>query len=135
MIDVEPQLLLHENKGVYDMRILFIGFGNVAKETARILTEKERYPGLDLAPAVVGIFTQRHGGVENTEGINLKKIISNLKERNSLVCEENELSALTPLEAAQKLDYDVLVELSALSISEHGEPASSYIHAALERGK
>lgn len=117
------------------MRVLFIGFGNVAKETARILTEKECYPGLDLDPVVVGIFTQRHGGIENTEGVDLKKILSNLKERNSLVGEENELSALTPLEAAQKLDYDVLVELSALSISGHGEPASSYIQAALERGK
>ena len=26
------------------MKILFIGFGNVAKETARILVEKELYP-------------------------------------------------------------------------------------------
>ena len=59
------------------MRILFIGFGNVAKETARILNEKELYPGLDLAPIVVGIFTQRHGGVENTKGLNLKSILNN----------------------------------------------------------
>ena len=124
-----------KNMGVNDMRILFIGFGNVAKETARILNEKELYPGLDLAHIVVGIFTQRHGGVENTKGLNLKSVLNNLKERNSLVLEDHELSCLTPLEAAQKLDYDVLVELSALSISEKGEPASSYISAALERGK
>lgn len=117
------------------MRILFIGFGNVAKETARILIEKELYPGIDLTPTVVGIFTQRHAGVENTQGLNLKSILNNLKERNSLVGNDNELSSLNPLEAAQKLDYDILLELSALSISEKGEPASSYIKAALERGK
>ncbi len=117
------------------MRLLFIGFGNVAKETARILMEKELYRGLDLTHSVVGIFTQRHGGVEDNKGLNLKCVMNNLTERNSLVGEENELSSLNPLEAAQKLDYDVLVELSALSIREKGEPASSYINAALERGK
>jgi len=117
------------------MRILFIGFGNVAKETVRILAEKELYPRLELDPTIVGVFTQRHGGVENTDGIDIKSLLSNLKERDSLVLEENELSSLSPLEAARKLDYDVLVELSALSISEHGEPAFSYIRAALERGK
>ena len=117
------------------MRILFIGFGNVAKETARILTEKELYPKLDLVPTVIGVFTQRHGGVENTNGLDLRSVLRSLKEKNTLVCEDEQLSSLTPLEAAQILDYDVLVELSALSISEHGEPASSYIHAALERGK
>ena len=73
-----------KNTGVNDMRILFIGFGNVAKETARILTEKELYPRLHLDPTVIGIFTQRHGGVENTKGLNLKSVLCNLKERNSL---------------------------------------------------
>lgn len=117
------------------MRILFIGFGNVAKETARILLEKELYPRLELDPTIVGVFTQRHGGIENTDGIDIKSLLSNLKERNSLVLEDSKLSSLSSLEAAQKLDYDVLVELSALSISGHGEPAFSYIRAALERGK
>ena len=117
------------------MRILFIGFGNVAKETVRILVEKELYPRLELDPTIVGVFTQRHGGVENTDGIDIKSLLNNLKERNSLVLEDGELSSLSSLEAAQNLDYDVLVELSALSISGHGEPASSYIRAALERGK
>lgn len=117
------------------MKILFIGFGNVAKETARILVEKELYPKLKLDPIIVGVFTNRHGGVENNDGIDIESLMSNLKEKNSLASDEKELSSLTPLEAAQKLDYDVLVELSALSISGHGEPATSYIRAALERGK
>lgn len=117
------------------MKILFIGFGNVAKETARILVEKELYPKLKLDPIIVGVFTNRHGGVENNDGIDIESLMSNLKEKNSLALNEKELSSLTPLEAAQKLDYDVLVELSALSISGHGEPATSYIRAALERGK
>lgn len=117
------------------MKILFIGFGNVAKETARILVEKELYPKLKLDPIIVGVFTNRHGGVENNDGIDIESLMSNLKEKNSLALDEKELSSLTPLEAARKLDYDVLVELSALSISGHGEPATSYIRAALERGK
>lgn len=117
------------------MKILFIGFGNVAKEMARIFIENDLYPALDLKPAVIGIFTGRHGGLEKKEGIELKKVLDELRINNRLTEDEEELSSLTPLEAAKTLDYDVLVELSALSIEGRGEPAASHIRAALERGK
>ena len=117
------------------MKILFIGFGNVAKEMARIFVEKGLYPSLDISPEVVGIFTGSHGGLENKEGIDLKMILENLKLSNRLTEDESQLSLLTPLEAAQRLDYDVLVELSSLSIEKRGQPAASHIRAALERGK
>ncbi len=117
------------------MKLLFIGFGNVAKEMARIFSERELYPNLTLAPTVVGIFTGRHGGIENPNGINLTAVLKNLKENGRLTRDGIGLSALTPLEAAKTLDYDVLVELSALSIKGRGEPAISHIRAALERGK
>ncbi len=117
------------------MKILFIGFGNVAKEMARIFTEKNLYPALDISPEVIGIFTGRHGGLENSEGIGLNTVLAELRQNNRLAADESELSPLTPLEAAEKLDYDVLVELSALSIRGRGEPAASHIRAALKRGK
>ncbi len=117
------------------MKILFIGFGNVAKEMGRIFIERDLYPALDFKPVVVGIFTGRHGGLEKKEGIELKEVLNELRLNNRLTADEKELSSLTPLEAAKTLDYDVLVELSALSIEGRGEPAASHISAALMRGK
>ena len=117
------------------MRILFIGFGNVAKEMSRIFIQRDLYPALNLESRVVGIFTGRHGGLEKKDGIDLKKVLDELKLNNRLTADERELSSLTPLEAAKTLDYDVLVELSALSIEDRGEPAASHIKTALERGK
>lgn len=117
------------------MRLLFIGFGNVAKEMARIFTHRELYPKLRLAPETVGIFTARHGGVEDAKGLDLAAVLENMKSRRTLTEDGAGLSPLSPLEAAQRLDYDVLVELSALSIKDRGEPAVSHIRAALSRGK
>ncbi len=117
------------------MRILFIGFGNVAKEMARIFTNRQFYPKLDFSPTVVGIFTGRHGGIENSIGIDLSEVLMNLEKFNMLTADGKGLSVLSPLEAAKTLDYDVLVELSALCIEEKGEPAASHIRAALRRGK
>jgi Homoserine dehydrogenase len=61
--------------------------------------------------------------------------LDELRMNNRLTADGEELSSLTPLEAAKTLDYDVLVELSALSIEGKGEPAVSHIKAALVRGK
>ncbi|TFG74058.1 MAG: homoserine dehydrogenase, partial [Chrysiogenales bacterium] len=41
---------------------------------------------------------------------------------------------VTVLQALQTLDYDVLVELSTLSIEKRGEPAIAHVRAALECG-
>ena len=46
------------------MKILFIGFGNVAKEMGRIFIERDLYSALDFKPVVVWIFTGRHGGLD-----------------------------------------------------------------------
>ncbi len=117
------------------MKLLFIGFGNVAKEMGRIFTESHLYPKLKISPAVVGIYTGRHGGIENPHGIDIASVLDNLKNNGTLTRGGSGLSAKTPLEAAEMLDYDILVELSALSIEGRGEPAASHIRAALLRGK
>jgi homoserine dehydrogenase len=46
-----------------------------------------------------------------------------------------ELTSINGLDAVRQLDYDVLVELSTLSIAEKGEPALSHVREALNRGK
>ena len=106
------------------MKVLFIGFGNVAKEMARILIDEHLYPNLKLPVTVIGIYTGRHGGIEDAGGLDLAKVLDNLKKQKALTENGARLSSLTPLEAAETLDYDVLVELSALSIEGKGEPAA-----------
>lgn len=117
------------------MKLLFIGFGNVAKEMGRIFTEKAKYPKFALDVQVIGIFTARHGAIIKSDGIDLSCVLNNLEKLGSLEAPGAEKSQLSPLEAARTLDYDVLVELSALNIQERGEPAASHVRAALSRGK
>ena len=74
------------------MKILFIGFGNVAKEMARIFTERKLYPALDISPEVIGIFTKRHGGLENSSGICLDTVLTELRQNDRLTADERELS-------------------------------------------
>ena len=42
---------------------------------------------------------------------------------------------LDTLTAVRSLDYDVLVELSPLSVPDRGEPAISHVREALRRGR
>ena len=58
-------------------RILLAGFGNVGREFARLLLDRHselaRVHGLE--PLVVGIFTARHGSVQRSGGIDLRKAL------------------------------------------------------------
>jgi homoserine dehydrogenase len=114
------------------LRVVFVGFGNVARKMAAMLTEeREHFPGLaglELAP--LAIFTGRHGGVVDEKGIGLAAALQQLREKGRFP-----EPPLTALRAIATLDYDVLVELSTLSIAARGEPAISHVRAALERGK
>lgn len=117
------------------MRILYAGFGNVAREMTRIFSRPDLYQNLRFQPSVVGIFTGRHGGIADDGGIDAVRVSQNLANFGALAENKSDLSNVSTLEAIQTLDYDVLVELSSLSIEKKGEPAASHIRAALSRGK
>jgi homoserine dehydrogenase len=114
------------------LRALFLGFGHVAQKIVSMLTvERERYPGLaGLDIEVVAIFTGRHGGVVNEAGIDVGEALRQYREQNGFP-----ETPMTPLQALETLDYDVLVELSTLDIEKRGEPAIAHVRAALERGR
>ncbi len=118
------------------MRLLFVGFGNVARKTAEILSvERERFPGVaNLKTEVVGVFTRTRGALASEGGLNLPALLEVLDREGGFAKEDPDFTSLSPLEACEMLDYDVLVELSPLSIKGHGEPALSYIRTALKRG-
>lgn len=118
------------------MRVLLIGFGNVGRELASILAEKSRYPGLTSLPArVVGIVTRTHGSVVSPDGIDLGRALRQVREGGRLDPHDATSADLDAARAVASLDYDVLVELSVLSIEQRGEPALSLVRSALERGR
>ncbi len=121
-----------KKKHTRPLRAVMVGFGNVARKMAAMLTgEREKFPGLsglELEP--LAIFTGKHGALVNSAGIDLGKALAQYEENGAFP-----KAPMTVLHALQTLDYDVLVELSALDIARRGEPAISHVHAALERGR
>jgi len=120
----------------FPLKLLFVGFGNVGRELARILTSKTDYPGLaDLDVSVVGITTKNRGALARETGVDLARALRDLEEKGRFSPENPDWSELASLEAARLLDYDVLVEMSPLSIENRGQPAISHAEAALRRGR
>lgn len=119
------------------LRLLMIGFGNVGQKLVSILSiEKNQYSQLTgFSPQIIGIFTRQHGAVVNYDGLDLWNMLPLYKKHEGFIPAHPEYSALDTNTAINELDYDVLVELSTLSIENRGEPALSYIRSALKRGK
>ncbi len=116
------------------MRLLLIGFGTVAQGLAELLLEKdkelrEKY-SLDLK--VVGISDMLKGSAYAPDGIDLSQVVKLAKAGKKL----DELpgkfdgDALAMIEAA---DADMMVEATYTDIKT-GEPATSHIRAALNKG-
>jgi homoserine dehydrogenase len=116
------------------MRVLLLGFGNVAQKLVEILTvERHEFPaleGLDLD--FTGIFTRSRGSLAGA--IDAGAALQEIRAHGRLSPSNPLYSSLNALEAVRTLDYDVLVELTVLSIREHGEPALSHVREALRRG-
>jgi len=119
------------------LRLLILGFGNVAKRLTTILsTEREKYPTLkDVQFEVVGIFSKRHGYLIENNGIELQNVIHVFDEKKSDEYTPSESSYQSIISAIRELDYDALVELTTLSIEGKGEPAITFVKEALNRGK
>jgi len=125
------------NQGGSRVRALFIGFGNVGQKVAEILfLEREKYPKLrDLNLSIIGIVTKSRGSLVNIKGVDVVRAVKDIRDINRFSSLSPELVAISGVEAVRQLDYDVLVELSTLSIQQRGEPAVSHVREALMRGR
>ncbi len=119
-----------------DCRVLLIGFGNVGRRLCELLSEEISFhPQLKrLRIRCIGIFTARHGAWVDAEGIDLAKVLRLYRRHSRLPLDHPSATKLSVAEAVAELDYDVLIELTTLSIERRGEPALSYIKQALRRG-
>lgn len=118
-------------------RALIVGFGHVGQKLAEILfLEKEKFlrlSGLDLK--VIGIITRNHGCLVNTDGLDMPRVLGEIGKKGHFSAKNPDYRFLSALQAVKELEYDVLIEISTLSIANSGEPAVSHIREALKRGR
>jgi homoserine dehydrogenase len=118
------------------LSIAMLGFGNAGKAFARLLLEKhdEIYKKYHIDVEVVAIVTRSRGSLINEKGIDLSEALSQIQEFGRFAPSLEGYSHILSAEAAEKLNYHVLMELTPLEIFS-GQPAISHIKTALCRGK
>ncbi|MCB6994665.1 hypothetical protein LI177_14365 [bacterium 210820-DFI.6.37] len=119
-----------------ELKLALIGFGNAGQAFAKMLLEKEeelekRY---DTRIVVVAITTKTRGNLVDAWGIDLDKALKNVQNSGRfdkiLGFSENSTSQ----GIVDKVEYDVLVELTPLEFNS-GKIATNHIRGALRRGK
>src|SRR6266852_9501027 len=99
-------------------RILLAGFGNVGQEFERLLLDRReelaRVHGLE--PVVVGILTARHGSVQRSGGIDLRKALRRSEAGPSLESCGRPVRG-SSVDIIRKTRADVVVEVTPLRVT------------------
>lgn len=118
-----------------EMKVILVGFGNVAKALARLLEKKQATLQKDFgfSMKIVAIATARHGMAIDPDGIDAEAAIKIASGGGSL----DQLSKVTPpssaLELIRTCPADVIFENSPVN-HVTGQPAIDHLRAALECG-
>jgi homoserine dehydrogenase len=116
-------------------RILLAGFGNVGREFARLLLDRRselvRVHGLE--PVVVGILTGRHGSVQRSGGIDLRKALRRTEAGLSLESCGRPIRG-SSVDIIRNTRADVVVEVTPLRLTPR-QIALDHMVAALSSGK
>jgi len=118
-----------------DVKIAFIGFGNVGQALARLLLDKQKTlrDRHGLAWRAVGIATGRHGTALNPQGIDLEKALDLASRGESLARLSTVEAPEHGLDFVRKCGADVLFENTPVNY-QTGQPAIDHIRTALENG-
>ena len=119
-----------------NINIAILGFGNVGQAFAKLLVEKNEdiFKNFRCQVKVVAISTGSRGCLVNENGIDLIKACFDMECHHKFDENSSDYSKLNSMEIANKVDYDVLVELTPLKIFS-GQPAIDHITAAFNRSK
>jgi homoserine dehydrogenase len=119
-----------------NIKIAILGFGNVGRAFAKLLTEKreEIFNKFSLNVDVVAISTRTKGCLVNENGIDLKEALNDIEKLNHFDNKRSDYKDISSMEIAENVDYDILFELTPLKIFS-GQPAIDHIKAALNRKK
>ena len=118
-----------------ELRLAFIGFGNVAREFARILDSRKHMLAAeyDIHLRTTGIATGKHGCVISNSSIDLKEVLQRLENLDSLVGLPHTSETGDAVSLMENCEADILFETTPLSPMD-GEPATTYIRKAFECG-
>lgn len=122
-------------KGVVPLRIALLGFGAVGRRFAELL------PGpygrvlrdLGVTPVLTGIATARHGIAIDGTGLAPDECVAALRHGHSLDPLHHGSRIRSSLGFIQAVPADVLIEVTPLD-PRRGQPATSHVRAALQRG-
>ncbi|MEK6324675.1 MAG: homoserine dehydrogenase [Acidobacteriota bacterium] len=118
-----------------ELNLAFIGFGNVARAFARILTDRQSQIAVDygLRWKTTAIATANHGCITSTAGIDLVQATACVERGGNLAELPDSISVPHPLAVIENCNADILFETTPLNVDD-GEPAVDYIRRALVCG-
>jgi len=116
------------------MKLLLLGFGTVGQGLAELLLDrgsvlKDKY-GLECR--VVGIADMLKGSIYNADGIDLRAALEKAKAGEKLT-DLGDAFEGEALDMVKSADADMMAEMTYTDIKT-GEPATSHVRAALEKG-
>lgn len=115
-------------------KLCLIGFGNVARNLARLLIRKQDLlkSEHDITFSFTGISTGRHGCAVNTDGLDINKALELVESKQSI---SHLSSFIVPdsLAVIRHSQADVMFENSPVN-AQTGQPAIDHIRTALELG-
>ena len=99
-----------------NIKIAILGFGNVGRAFAKLLTEKreEIFNKFSLNVDVVAISTRTKGCLVNENGIDLKEALNDIEKFNHFDNKRSDYKDISSMEIAENVDYDILFELTPL---------------------
>lgn len=115
-----------------DHKLVFIGFGNVARALVRLLIRKESVlqDKYDISFAITGIATGRHGFAVNPSGIDIQKALL-LVESGQSISSMTSSPVQDSLAVIRESQADVMFENSPVNHST-GQPALDHVRLALQ---
>lgn len=118
------------------LKIAMIGFGNAGRAFSRIILNKQREIGdkFGWELKIVAVATASRGSLVDEKGIDLEEALQDIEVKGKFDRNSSAFSNLNSMDIIQKVDYDVMIEITPLSIFT-GQPAMEHISTALNRKK
>jgi len=115
-------------------KLVFVGFGNVARALARLLVRKQAVLEKDygISFSVTGIATGKHGFAVNAAGLDIQKALA-LVESGGSITSISDAQVQDSLAVIRQSHADVMFENSPVNHAT-GQPAIDHVRAALEAG-
>ncbi|AFN73485.1 homoserine dehydrogenase [Melioribacter roseus P3M-2] len=114
-------------------KIALIGFGTVAQGLCEILINKknELAKKYNYRYEIVAVSDLRFGSVYNPDGLNLKRLLKEVKEKGKFIKDRVDWSAI---ETIEKSNSDVVCELAYTNLKD-GQPAIKHCETAFKNKK